>query len=111
MDFKQIKEIISAACEKYGVKEYEVTYSIGENISAETLKDEISAFSSGESASVYFRCIVDGHMGYASTSYFDPEEIEDCVDFDEIEEEPADEVAADALENDEEQTAEDVAQG
>lgn len=45
------------------------------------------------------------------TVYDDPEEIEDCVDFDEIEEEPADEVAADALENDEEQTAEDVAQG
>ena len=79
MEFKQIKEIISAACEKYGVKEYEVTYSIGENISAETLKDEISAFSSGESASVSFRCIVDGHMGYASTSFFDADEIEDLV--------------------------------
>ena len=79
MNFNEIKEIISKACEKYGVKEYEVTYSIGENISAETLKDEISAFSSGESAQVYFRCIVDGHMGYASTSYFDADEIEDLV--------------------------------
>lgn len=79
MDFKQIKEIISAACQKYGVEEYEVTYSVGENISAETLKDEISAFSSGESASVSFRCIVNGHMGYASTSFFDAEEIEDLV--------------------------------
>ena len=29
MNFNEIKEIISAACEKYGVKEYEVTYSIG----------------------------------------------------------------------------------
>ena len=79
MNFNEIKEIISAACEKYGVKEYEVSYSIGENISAETLKDEISAFSSGESAQVSFRCIVDGHMGYASTSYFDADEIEDLV--------------------------------
>ncbi len=79
MNFNEIKEIISAACEKYGVKEYEVTYSIGENISAETLKDEISAFSSGESAQVSFRCIVDGHMGYASTSFFDADEIEDLV--------------------------------
>ena len=79
MNFNEIKEIISKACEKYGVKEYEVTYSIGENISAETLKNEISAFSSGESAQVYFRCIVDGHMGYASTSYFDADEIEDLV--------------------------------
>ena len=79
MKFQEIKEIISSACEKYGVAEYEVTYSIGENISAETLKDEISAFSSGESAQISFRCIVDGHMGYASTSYFDADEIEDLV--------------------------------
>ncbi len=79
MDFKEIKQIIKNACEKYGVNEYEMTYSIGENISAETLKDEISAFSSGESASLSFRCIVDGHMGYASTSFFDADEIEDLV--------------------------------
>ena len=79
MDFQQIKDIISSACKKYGVEEYEVSYSVGENISAETLKDEISAFSSGESASVSFRCIVDGHMGYAQTSFFDADEIEDLV--------------------------------
>ncbi len=79
MEFKQIKEIISSACKKYGVEEYEVSYTVGENISAETLKDEISAFSSGESAKVYFRCLVDGHMGYASTSFFDADEIEDLV--------------------------------
>ena len=79
MNFNEIKTIISEACKKYGVEEYEVSYSIGENISAETLKDEISAFSSGESATVYFRCIVDGHMGYASTSFFDSDEIEELV--------------------------------
>ncbi len=79
MNFNEIKQIISDACKKYGVEEYEVSYSIGENISAETLKDEISAFSSGESARVYFRCLVDGHMGYASTSFFDNDEIEDLV--------------------------------
>ncbi len=79
MNFNEIKEIISGACQKYNIAEFEVTYSVGENISAETLKDEISAFSSGESANVSFRCLVDGHMGYASTSYFDPDEIEDLV--------------------------------
>ena len=79
MNFNEIKTIISEACKKYGVEEYEVSYSIGENISAETLKDEISAFSSGESATVYIRCIVDGHMGYASTSFFDSDEIEELV--------------------------------
>ncbi len=79
MNFNEIKQIISEACKKFGVEEYEVSYSVGENISAETLKDEISAFSSGESARAYFRCLVDGHMGYASTSFFDNEEIEDLV--------------------------------
>ena len=79
MEFKQIKEIISAACEKHGVKEFEIYYSVGENVSAETLKDEISAFSSGESGRIAFRCIVNEHAGYSSTSCFDENELEDLV--------------------------------
>ncbi len=79
MNFNEIKSIISAACAKYGVEEYEVSYSVGEDMSTETLKDEISAFSSGESAKVYFRCLVNGKMGYSSTSYFNEDEIADLV--------------------------------
>ena len=79
MNFTEIKEIISAACQKYGVEEYEIFYTVGEDISAETLKDEVSAFSSGESAKVYFRCLVDGHMGYSSSSYFNEDELADLV--------------------------------
>lgn len=79
MNFTEIKEIISASCEKNGVAEYEIYYTVGEDISAETLKDEVSAFSSGESAKVYFRCLVDGHMGYASSSFFDADELADLV--------------------------------
>ena len=79
MNFVEIKEIISAACKKFGVEEYEIYYTVGEDISAETLKDEVSAFSSGESAKVNFRCLVDGHMGYASSSYFVADELEDLV--------------------------------
>ena len=79
MNFTEIKNVISAACEKYGVAEYEIYYTVGEDISAETLKDEVSAFSSGESAKVNFRCLVDGHMGYASSSYFTEDELEDLV--------------------------------
>lgn len=79
MNFTEIKEIISACCEKLGVAEYEIYYTAGEDISAETLKDEVSAFSSGESAKVYFRCLVDGHMGYASSSFFDEDELADIV--------------------------------
>ena len=79
MNFTEIKAIISAACKKFGVEEYEIFYTVGEDISAETLKDEVSAFSSGESAKVYFRCLVDGHMGYSSSSFFDADEFEDLV--------------------------------
>lgn len=79
MNFTEIKDIIISACEKHGIEEYEVYYTVGEDISAETLKQEVSAFSSGESAKVYFRCLVDGHMGYASSSYFDADELEDLV--------------------------------
>ncbi|MBQ3056913.1 MAG: hypothetical protein IJC95_05455 [Clostridia bacterium] len=45
------------------------------------------------------------------TVYDDPEEVEDCVDFDEIEEEPAVEDSLDAPEQDEDQATEDVAEG
>lgn len=79
MEFNQIKEIISAACAKYGVGEYEITYTVGENISAETLKTEISAFSSVNTSEIYFRCLVDGHMGYAATNYFATDELEELV--------------------------------
>ena len=79
MNFTEIKDIIISACKKHGIEEYEVYYTVGEDISAETLKQEVSAFSSGESAKVYFRCLVDGHMGYASSSYFDADELEDLV--------------------------------
>ena len=79
MNFSEIKDIIISACIKHGIEEYEVYYTVGEDISAETLKQEVSAFSSGESAKVYFRCLVDGHMGYASSSYFDADELEDLV--------------------------------
>ena len=79
MNFTEIKDIISAACEKFGVAEYEIYFTKGEDISAETLKTEVSAFSSGESAKVYFRCLVDGHMGYASSSYFNEDELADLV--------------------------------
>ncbi len=79
MDFNKIKSIVSDVCKEHGIAEYEVTYTKGENISAETYMHDISAFSSGESANVFFRCIVEGHMGYASTSLFEEDEIADLV--------------------------------
>lgn len=75
MDFIKIRDIIIEAANAAGVTEYEIYCSSEENISTETLKDEISAFGSGMSGGVGFRCIVNGKMGYASTSLMEKEEL------------------------------------
>ena len=67
MLFEQMKNALIAAANEAGIEQYEIYYQVGESISAETLKDEISAFSSSASGGICFRCIVDGKMGYASS--------------------------------------------
>ena len=66
MVFEQMKNALVAAAADAGIEQYEIYYQVGESISAETLKEEISAFSSSMSGGICFRCIVDGKMGYAS---------------------------------------------
>ena len=67
MLFEQMKNALIAAATDAGIEQYEIYYQVGESISAETLKDEISAFASSVSGGICFRCIVDGKMGYASS--------------------------------------------
>ena len=67
MNFEAIKDTVCRAAEAAGLKEYEISASVSESISAETLRDEISAFSSSVGGNVSFRCIVDGRAGEAST--------------------------------------------
>lgn len=45
----------------------------------ETLKDEISSFSSGLSGGICFRCVVNGKMGYASGELMTAEAMEELV--------------------------------
>ena len=66
MKFEELKQALVAAAERQGLKEYEIYYQAEESISAETLKQEISSFSSSNTGGICFRCIVDGKMGYAS---------------------------------------------
>ena len=49
MNFEKIKEAVRAAAEKFGIEEYEIYYMSDSNLSVETLKHEISTFSSGVS--------------------------------------------------------------
>ncbi len=79
MNFDEIKSVIVSSAEKNGVAEYEIFYTENESLSAETVKNEISSFSSEHTASVNFRCTVGGKMGYAYTELLEPEELAGLV--------------------------------
>ncbi len=79
MKFEEIKRILTEAAERRGLTEYEIYYRLDESVSAETLKDEISAFSSSVGGGVCFRCIVNGKMGYASGERMTEEALEEMV--------------------------------
>jgi PmbA protein len=79
MDFERVKSILISEAKKRELCDYEIYFTREEQLSAETLGDEISAFSSGVGAGVSFRCIVDGRMGNAATELFTQEEIASLV--------------------------------
>ncbi len=79
MIFEQMKNALVAAATEAGIEQYEIYYQVGESISAETLKDDISAFSSSVSGGICFRCIVDGKMGYASSELLTEDAMQELV--------------------------------
>ena len=79
MLFEQMKNALIAAANAAGIAQYEIYYQVGESISAETLKDEISAFASSVSGGICFRCIVDGKMGYASSELMTEDAMQELV--------------------------------
>ena len=79
MKFEEMKLALIAAAEQAGLKEYEIYYESEESVSVETLKEEISSFSSGMTGGVCFRCVVNGRMGYASGELMTEEAMTDLV--------------------------------
>ncbi len=79
MLFEQMKNALIAAAERAGLTQYEIYYQMEESVNAETLKDEISSFSSGVSGGICFRCIVGGKMGYASGELLTEDAMEELV--------------------------------
>jgi len=75
MKFDDVKEFLIAEADRLGISEYDVFYTESSEMSAETLKDEISSFSSGVRGGVCFRCIADGRMGSASSELFEVDEM------------------------------------
>ena len=79
MQFSEIKKILSEEASALGVTEYDIFFSQAESLSAETLKDEISTFSSSNGIGVCFRCIRDGKFGYASGERLEEAELRALV--------------------------------
>lgn len=77
--FDLLKKIVKESSEKRGIAEYELYYSEDASVSAETYRDEISAFSSSVGGMLLYRCIVDGKIGYASTERMDEVEMDALV--------------------------------
>lgn len=79
MKFDAVKNSLISEAKKAGLEEYEVYFMESSGTSAETLKGEISSFSSEVSGGISFRCIVNGKMGSASTELFTDEEMKELV--------------------------------
>ena len=79
MNFDAVKTALQDAASRLGLQEYDVFFMESESCSTETLKDEISSFSSGVGGGVCFRCIVNGQMGCASSELLTEDEMERLV--------------------------------
>ena len=79
MNFDAVKDCLVAEAKRAGLNEFEVFFMESSDRSTETLKDEISSFSSGVSGGVCFRCVVDGHMGSAATELLTEDEMRALV--------------------------------
>lgn len=79
MKFDVMKDALIAEAKRVGLTEYEVYCMESSDMSAETLKDEISSFSSGVRGGVSFRCVVDGRMGSAASELLEEGEMRALV--------------------------------
>lgn len=79
MELSRAKQIIFDAARAAGLEEYEIYYMNSSSLSAEALKDALSAFSCGSGGGISLRCMVNGKMGYASTELFTESELADLV--------------------------------
>lgn len=80
MNFDAVKNSLIDAANRAGIEEYEIFFMEGSAISAETLKGEISSFTSETGGGICFRCIVDGHFGSAATELFTEQEMCELVE-------------------------------
>lgn len=80
MNYSEFKEAVFAQAQAQGLTAYELYYSAGESVELEVFQTEIKGFQSANSHGACFRCLINGQMGYASTSLFSAEEAERLVE-------------------------------
>lgn len=80
MNFENVISSIKKSAEALGIKEYEIYYTMSEDSSVETLKDEVSTLTSNTRGGLCFRCRVNGKMGYASTELMSESEMHELVE-------------------------------
>lgn len=74
MNYQEFKTAVITAAKNAGLNDYELYCTESSSTSVEAVKTELKAFSTSSSLGVCFRCIVNGHLGYASTQDLTAEE-------------------------------------
>lgn len=67
MDFHAFQQAVAAEAAAQGIADYELYYQVTESTSVSTFRQEINEFSDSNEGGVCLRCLIHGHMGYAST--------------------------------------------
>lgn len=79
MNYASFKQAVAQAAAAQGITAYELYYQESESISVSAFRHELKEFTSSLEGGVCFRCLVNGHMGYAATEHFSAEEAEALV--------------------------------
>ena len=74
MEYQEFKAAVIEAAAAQGITEYELYYAAETGTEVSAFRHEIKEFSSSVSGGVCFRCLVGGHMGYASTEQLTADE-------------------------------------
>ena len=74
MDFQAFKQAVIEEAKALGIAAYELYYQAEESTSISAFKHETNKFTSSAEGGVCFRCLHNGHMGYASTQELSAEQ-------------------------------------
>lgn len=80
MDIQKFKEAVIRRCAQLQIADYELYCQTSESTSVSVFRDQVDRFTGSVEGGVSFRCIVEGHMGYASTEALSEEDAVRLVD-------------------------------